>query len=89
MTYSGFQSSTTPRDTFVSQSTQPAINTQDSLSQVAQALQIIEPNLQKFIVKKILTQTILLVLRMSKSLQSFVRSVGDLLLVRSKYEKET
>jgi len=53
MTYSGFQSSTTPRDTFVSQSTQPAINTQDSLSQVAQALQIIEPNLQKFIVKKI------------------------------------
>jgi len=53
MTYSGFQSSTTPRDTFVSQSTQPAINTQDSLSQVAQALQTIEPNLQKFIVKKI------------------------------------
>ena len=53
MTYSGFQSSTTPRDTFVSQSTQPAINTQDSLSQVAQALQTIEPTLQKFIVKKI------------------------------------
>ena len=53
MTYSGFQSSTTPRDTFVSQSTQPAINTQDALSQVAQALSIIEPQLQKFIVNKI------------------------------------
>ena len=53
MTYSGFQSFTSPRDTFVTQSTQPAINTQDSLSQVAQALSIIEPQLQKFIVSKI------------------------------------
>ena len=53
MTYSGFQSFTSPRDTFVTQSTQPAINTQDALSQVAQALSIIEPQLQKFIVNKI------------------------------------
>tara|TARA_B100000963_G_scaffold11647_1_gene9030 strand:+ start:99 stop:3110 length:3012 start_codon:yes stop_codon:yes gene_type:complete len=53
MTYSGFQSFTSPRDTFVTQSTQPAINTQDSLSQIAQALSIIEPQLQKFIVNKI------------------------------------
>jgi len=53
MTSSGFQSFTTPRDTFVSQSTQPAINTQDGLSQIAQTLAVIEPNLQKYIVKKI------------------------------------
>ena len=53
MTSSGFQSFTTPRDTFVSQSTQPAINTQDGLSQIAQTLAVIEPTLQKFIVKKI------------------------------------
>ena len=53
MTSSGFQSFTTPRDTFVSQSTQPAINTQDGLSQIAQTLSVIEPTLQKYIVKKI------------------------------------
>ena len=53
MTSSGFQSFTAPRDTFVSQSTQPAIDTQDSLSQIAQTLSVIEPNLQKYIVKKI------------------------------------
>lgn len=53
MTSSGFQSFTTPRDTFVSQSTQPAINTQDGLSQIAQTLAVIEPTLQKYIVKKI------------------------------------
>ena len=53
MTSSGFQSFTTPRDTFVSQSTQPAINTQDGLSQIAQTLSAIQPTLQKFIVKKI------------------------------------
>tara|TARA_R100000655_G_scaffold109528_1_gene164279 strand:+ start:671 stop:4123 length:3453 start_codon:yes stop_codon:yes gene_type:complete len=53
MTSSGFQSFTTPRDTFISQSTQPAINTQDGLSQIAQTLAVIEPALQKYIVKKI------------------------------------
>ena len=53
MTSSGFQSFTTPRDTFVSQSTQPAINTQDGLYQIAQTLSVIEPTLQKYIVKKI------------------------------------
>ena len=53
MTSSGFQSFTTPRDTFVSQSTQPAINTQDGLSQIAQTLAVIDPALQKYIVKKI------------------------------------
>ncbi len=49
----GFQSATTPRDTFVQQSTVAAINITDPLSQVATALATIEPKLQKFIVTKI------------------------------------
>ena len=49
----GFESATRLRDTFVTQSTQAAINVTDPLSQVATALATIEPTLQKFIVKKI------------------------------------
>ena len=49
----GFQSFTQPRDTFVQQSTQAAINVTDPLTQVATALATIEPTLQKFILQKI------------------------------------
>tara|TARA_B100001248_G_scaffold60195_1_gene41299 strand:- start:9023 stop:12109 length:3087 start_codon:yes stop_codon:yes gene_type:complete len=49
----GFQSYTQPRDTFVQQSTQAAINVTDPLTQVATALATIEPTLQKYILQKI------------------------------------
>lgn len=49
----GFQSFTQPRDTFVQQSTQAAINITDPLTQVATALATIEPTLQKYIQQKI------------------------------------
>ena len=84
MTSSGFQSFTTPRDTFVSQSTQPAINTQDGLSQIAQTLSVIEPTLQKYIVN-IMPKKNIYSLNLLKKVITFEKSLIIFFLLQLKF----